>query len=126
MSRSIDLFVASDLPLEQVAEQLGHAISASLSASPHGATFILRDGDVVAELGPHPYQDDGDLLLSRYRYALSAAVPDDARPQYTPEAVVLRKIAQAVRAKDLFPVLLVMDLQFRDGDGERDTAPAAP
>jgi hypothetical protein len=124
MSRSVDLFVASDLPIEEVAGQLGRAIGASFTPSPNGASYVLRDGKVVIEFGPHPYRDDGDLLLSRYAYALSACVPDDARPQDTPEAVVLRKIAQAVREKGLFRVLLVMDLQFRDGD-ERDGAPAA-
>ncbi|MHB1534779.1 MAG: hypothetical protein ACYC1D_09255 [Acidimicrobiales bacterium] len=114
MSRSVDLFIDTDAPLEQLAEQLGQAIGAQLTPSPNGATRILRDGAVVAELGPHPYLDDGDLWLSRYRYALSARVTSDARPQDTAEAAVLRRVAQAVRQRELFPVLLVLDLQYRD------------
>ncbi len=126
MSRSVDLFVGSDLPVDQVADQLGRAAGAKFTPSPNGATYVLREGSVVAELGRHPYLDDGDLLLSRYCYALSSYVPDTTRPQDTPEATVLRRIAQAVRQQGLFPVLLVLDLQYRDADGEPDSLPAAP
>jgi hypothetical protein len=93
-----------------------------VSRSGDGRTWILRDGSVVAELAPHPYGDDGDLLLSQYPYALSARVRTDARPQETPEAAVLRKVAQRLRATKPWRVLLVLDLQYRDG-GDPDTLP---
>jgi hypothetical protein len=115
VSRSVDLFVGSDLPIDQLAAQLGSVVDAPFTPSPTGATFVLRDGSVVAELARHAFADDGDLLLSRYRYTLSSRVPAGARPQDTPEAAVLRRVAQRVRERGLFPVLLVMDLQYREG-----------
>jgi hypothetical protein len=116
MSRSLDLFIDTDLDLDQLAKQLGDAAGVDLSRSGDGRTWILRDGSVVAELGPHPYEDDGDLLLSQYHYSVSARVPTDARPQETSEAAVLRKLAQRLRAATPWRVLLVLDLQYRDGD----------
>jgi hypothetical protein len=100
-------------------------LGSPLTPNPGEESFVVRHGDVVAELATHGFVDDGDLLLSRYRYALSSQVPSDVRPQDTPEAALLRRLGQAVRERGLFPVLLVMDLQYRERLTDSDDPPAA-
>ena len=88
---------------------------------------MLQEGDVEATLAEHPYCDDGDLPFSRYRFALSARVPNDVRPHDTAEAALLRRVAQQIQQGPAWPVLLVHDLQYRDrrsdGAGEARVGP---
>lgn len=113
MSRSVDLFIDSALPPERVAAQITDVTGIALSATPEG-TWALRQGEVTAELTEHRYADDGDLWLTRYRYALSAQVISGANPKDSPQAALLRAMVQALHQRAAFAVLLVLDLQYRD------------
>lgn len=114
MSRSVDLFIDVDLPLDRLAEELGRLTGLHLTPEPHGDCFVLSEGRVVARLAEHPYGDDEDLPLSRHRYALSSRVPDDDRLQDSEEAVLLRRVSQQLRSGSPWRALLVLDLQYRD------------
>jgi hypothetical protein len=114
MSRSVDLFIGADVPLDEMAGALERHAGTQLVAEPDQACWILQEGDIRATLAEHPYGDDGDLLLSRYRFALSARVSNDVRPHETAEAALLRRIAQKIQQGPTWPVLLVHDLQYRD------------
>src|SRR5437879_4284932 len=115
MSRSVDLFIDSDLPLPEVAAELGRQHGAELQPDPNGQRWLFQDGSVRAELSEHPYVDDGDLPFSQFRYALSTTVADTARPQDTPEAAALRLVNQKIHHGPGWPTLMVVDMQFRDG-----------
>jgi hypothetical protein len=114
MSRSVDLFIDADVPLEELAGALGRQLGAPLAIEPDQTAWRLRDGEVEAILAEHPYGDDGELLFTRYRFALSARLANDVRPHDTPEAGLLRRIAQKIQQGPAWPVLLVHDLQYRD------------
>jgi hypothetical protein len=114
MSRSVDLFIDADVPLEELASALERHAGMSLVAEPDQARWVLQEGDTRATLAEHPYGDDGDLLFTRYRFALSARVSNDVRPHDTAEAALLRRIAQKIQQGPTWPVLLVHDLQYRD------------
>jgi hypothetical protein len=114
MSRSVDLFIDADVPLEELAGALGRQLGAPLAIEPDQTAWRLRDGEVEAILAEHPYGDDGELLFTRYRFALSARLANDVRPHDTPEAALLRRIAQKIQQGPAWPVLLVHDLQYRD------------
>jgi hypothetical protein len=116
MSRSVDLFVDADMSLEEMAAALGGHAGSALVADGH-ARWVLREGPVQATLAEHPYGDDGELLFTRYRFALSARVDNDGRPQDSPEAGLLRRIAQKIAQGPAWPVLVVLDLQYRDRPG---------
>jgi len=122
MSRSVDLFINADVPLDQMAEALGRHIGTALVADGDGR-WLLRDGPMQAVLAEHPYGDDGELLFTRYRFALSARVTGDGRPQDSPEAALLRRVAEAIQHGPGWLVLMVLDLQYRDGAAA--SAPAA-
>ncbi|MGI8491649.1 MAG: hypothetical protein ACR2KC_01915 [Acidimicrobiales bacterium] len=115
MSRSVDLFIDSALPAGELAAQIERLTD--LPVAPNGeGTWTLSEGAVTAELAEHRYADDGDLWLTRYRYALSARVPGAANPRDSAEALLLRRVAQALHRNGSFPVLLVLDLQYRDAE----------
>jgi hypothetical protein len=118
MSRSVDLFIDADVPLDELASALERHTGTSLEAEPDQACWVLKEGDTRATLAEHPYGDDGDLLFTRYRFALSARVSNDVRPHDTAEAALLRRVAQKIQQGPTWPVLLVHDLQYRDGAQE--------
>lgn len=113
MSRSVDLFIASPEPLELVAAKLGEVAHLPAVEGPD-ATWVVSDGETSATLAEHHYLDDGDLFLSRYRYVVSGRVPATARPQDTPVAALLRRIGCEIQRSTAWPVLLVLDLQYRE------------
>jgi hypothetical protein len=116
MSRSVDLFIASDLPLDDLAGLIASRCEVQLSADPAHDRWVLREGDLRAALTRHRYVDDGELLLSHFPYALSAMVAA-GRPQDSVEAAMLRRIGHRLQEADGCSVLLVLDLQYRDAPG---------
>jgi hypothetical protein len=113
MSRSVDLFISSGEPLDAVASRIAEL--AKVEAVPgEGATVVIREGDTSVALAKHRYIDDGDLFLSRYQYVLTGQVPSTARPQDTPVAALLRHVGCALQQGTSWPVLLVLDLQYRE------------
>ena len=116
MKRSIDLFVDSDLPLEELAEELSELSGLAAKRSGDGSEWSIEQGEVRARLGTHPFLDDGDLCLSRYAYALSCRVPSETRLADAPETVLLRMVSEALQ-KGGVGSLLVHDLQYRDRVG---------
>ena len=123
MSRSVDLFIDADIPIGELAAELGRLTDLSLDPRPDSAEWTLEEGEVRATLAEHPYVDDGDLLLAHYRYALSCRVTNGVRLQAAPETALLRLVAEALQHKSEMPVLLVLDLQYRDSTAS--TAAAA-
>lgn len=117
MMRSIDLFVASDQTLGDLAEGISKLSGFNLSPGTDGAEWWLQEGDIRARLSSHPYIDDGDLDFSRYPYVLSCRVRSDTRLADAAETVLLRLIAESLH-KGGMPTLLVHDLQYRDRGAE--------
>jgi hypothetical protein len=113
MSRSVDLFISSPEPLDVVAATIGELAKVAVDRGLDGSCAV-REGDISASLSPHHYVDDGDLFLSRYPFVLSGRVPATARPQDTPVAALLRQVGAALQQGTSWPVLLVLDLQYRE------------
>jgi hypothetical protein len=111
MSRTVDLFLDSDQPLERVAAQLGELTGHELAPLPDGARFVMRDGEVSAYLAEHDFVDDDDLPLSEFRYVLSAAVTGDGVIDDSPQVACLRRASTCLRS--IWPSLLVIDLERR-------------
>lgn len=126
MSRSVDLFIATDLSLHDLAIELGQKAGCRLTGDPERPQWIMNEDKVTAILAEHPYVNDAGLPLAKYRYAISARVPNDTRPSDTPEAAVLRRIAQRIQEGPKWPVLLVHDLQYRDGSGGAGSTQSIP
>ncbi|MGC8626176.1 MAG: hypothetical protein ACP5VR_01260 [Acidimicrobiales bacterium] len=110
VSRTVDLFLDSDQPLDLLAARLALLTGCQLVASPDGTRFAMRQGEVVAYLAEHDFLDDEDLALSQYRYVLSAVVKGAGELEDSPEAVCLRKVNALFRQSDAGASLLVMDL----------------
>ncbi len=121
MSRSVDLFVQCDRPIEEVASEIARLTSLTLKPGSIPGTWSLDEGDVHAELRAHPYVDDGDLVLERYQYALSCRVATGSRLTDSAEASLLRVVSEGLR-KGGIASLVVHDLQYRDHN--RAAAPA--
>jgi hypothetical protein len=134
MSRSIDLFIDADQPPDELAAALGRVLGSDLEKDSATGAWVLRQGDVHAGLTEHPFADDEDLPFTRFRYSLSARVANTVRPQDAPATVLLRRIADLTQRQLGLPVLLVMDLQYRDqpaetareGDGAAGDGDGAP
>jgi hypothetical protein len=125
MSRSVDLFISSSLPLDELAEVLRRRSSAQLIPTTDPDRWRYIDGPVIAELFEHPYLDDGDLWLSRYRYVLSARMGSGVGPLDSVEVRSLRHLSQLLHDPESFPVLLVLDLQYRLGPQPPDDVPSS-
>ena len=70
MSRSVDLFIEAEASLDDFAAALGQLLETPLVAQPDRAEWLLQEGEIRATLAEHPYGDDGELLFTRYRFAL--------------------------------------------------------
>jgi hypothetical protein len=115
MSRSVDLFIGTSLPIAELADLLGRRSGAQLVPTIDPDRWRYIEGSVTAELFEHPYVDDGELWLSRYRYVLSARMADGVGPIDSAEVLGLRHLAQLLHDPVELPVLLVLDLQYRLG-----------
>ncbi len=111
MSRSVDLFISYDAPIEALAALV--AERTGLTVDPRGEVdeFDLVDGGIAALLHRHHFADDDGLPLSHYPYALSITTGVGGHLGSSPEVSMLRRVAGAM---DGVPVLLVLDLQYRD------------
>lgn len=124
MSRSVDLFVDSTLPLEALAELL--AARSELRFDPAGDDpehCRAHLGEVSVELYAHDYVDDGELWLSRYRYVLSSRTDGGVVPLDSAEVTALRRLAHQLHDPTDLPVMLVLDLQYRLPPGRLPSEP---
>jgi hypothetical protein len=126
MSRSIDLFFDAGPPPDEVATALGRLLGSNLTEDPETGAWLLSRGEVQAHLTEHRYADDGDLPFTRFRYSLSARVANTVRPQDAPATALLREIADLAQHRLGWPVLLVMDLQYRDQQADAPESMRAP
>jgi hypothetical protein len=118
VSRSVDLFISSAEPVDELASAVAGRAGLTLDADPGDdpGRVVLRDGDLAAVLHEHTFVDDGDLVLRRYRYALSLRSTATGHLGLSPETAFLRRVADVL---DDVPVLLVLDLQYRAEADER-------
>jgi hypothetical protein len=119
VSRSVDLFIASEADIAEVAHAVAVLAGAISSPGSSEGSFELRRGDVVAELRTHDYVDDGALRFSRYPYVLSARFQSDQSLGDVPEVVFVRHTADLVRQRMDATALVVLDLQQRDPAASR-------
>jgi len=125
VSRSIDLFIRSSKAIDEVVSDVTRLTELTFVPAGTTETWILDEGEVHAELRAHSFVDDGDLLLERYQYALSARVELGVRPADSKEAQILRRVSERLR-NGAMESLLVHDLQYRDGGSGADAeAPEA-
>jgi len=110
MSRCIDLFIDSPASLDELAATLGTLCGLSFIGSAEGTHWGVRDGDGFAELAEHDFDDDRQLLVSKYRYDLFARVESGSTAEGA-SAQMLRRIFAALKADGNYPALLVFDLQ---------------
>ncbi len=113
MSRSVDLFIDLEPPIESVVDEIQRRSELKFQPGELPGTWSLEEGQVHAELHAHPYVDDGDLLLGRYRWALSCRVDSGVRLADAAETALLRVVSEALQKAGV-PVLLVHDLQYRE------------
>jgi hypothetical protein len=126
MSRSVDLFIDAAQPIDDMAATLGDLMGSAPVKDPESCGWVLSEGEVHATLAEHPFVDDGDLPFAHFKYALSARVSDVARLQDSPAAAYLRRVADRIQRGLGLPVLLVLDLQYRDQGGPAGAAPRTP
>ncbi len=110
MSRCIDLFIDSSAPLDELAAKLGTLSGLSFVGSVEGTHWGVRDGEAFAELAEHDFDDDRQLVVSKYRYDLFARVESGSASEGA-SAAMLRRIFAALKADGTYPALLVFDLQ---------------
>lgn len=125
MSRSIDLFIDSDRPIEDLAAQVQRLTGMQLRAAPDASSWQLEEGGVHALLRRHGCPGDGDLLLERYPYSLGALVAGGTRLVDAAETALLRLVAEAFQREGV-ATLLVHDLQYRGASPPEGPAPGTP
>ncbi|HTW09183.1 MAG TPA: hypothetical protein VME46_16880 [Acidimicrobiales bacterium] len=114
MSRTVDLFIDSDQPLEQVAAELSDLTGTQLVPSSDRTRFVLHRDGVTAYLAEHDFIDDDDLPLSEFRFVLSAPVRSNGLIDDSAEVAYLREVNSALRHRAQLASLLVIDLERPD------------
>jgi hypothetical protein len=114
VSRTVDLFIDSDQPLEQVAIQLSELNHCQFVASPDRTRFVLQEGPVTAYLAEHDFLDDDDLPLTEFRFVFSAPVRSPGPIDDSAEVAYLRGVNTRLRQDASLPSLLVIDLERPD------------
>lgn len=114
MSKTVDLFIESDQPIEAVASMLAAETGWPVEPGEVPGTWTMSGADQRADLHAHPYVNDGHLAFERYTYALTAQA-SGTRLTESPQAVMLRTVADRLRARKV-PTMLVHDLQYRERD----------
>jgi hypothetical protein len=105
LSRSIDLFIDSELPLRGVAAEISRITGVAAAECLEGEEWALVSAEVQARLAVHQY------CLSVM--ASDAPRPADSSEADTPEIALLRYVLDILRRQGV-PCLLVFDLQYRD------------
>jgi hypothetical protein len=113
LSRSIDLFIDSELPLQEVAAEISRITGLAAAECVEREEWALVNSELEARLAVHQFLDDGDLVFERYRYCLSVTAFDSPSPADSSEAALLRLVLDLLRRQGV-PCLLVFDLQYRD------------
>ncbi|MBV9662265.1 MAG: hypothetical protein JO337_14025 [Acidimicrobiales bacterium] len=116
MSRSIDLFIDCDRAIDEVADEIRSLARMELRPGGDGTVWVLEEGGVRAELRVHPFLNDAELLLERYRYVLGTQVSNGTRLLDAAETALLRLVSEGMQ-KGGYATLLVHDLQYRDPRG---------
>jgi hypothetical protein len=114
MSRTVDLFVDSDQPLDRLASQLAELTGCQFRPSLDATRFTMHDGAVTAHLSEHDFLDDEGLPLSEFRYVLSAAVRAPSDIGSSAEATCLRRVNACLKQEGRLASLLVLDLECPD------------
>ena len=117
MPRTVDLFVDSDQPIEQVAQRLGELAGSVPLPAPSGSAYLLTDGGATARLSEHDFVDDEGLPLSEFRYVVSCAVRGPGELDESAELAFLRALNRRLRDESPWPSLLVLDLERPDSSG---------
>jgi hypothetical protein len=123
MSKSVDLFIHSDQPIESVAAAVERLTQLTMKPGELPSTWMLVKDDLRVELRVNPYVSDGELDLDRYAYAMSARA-SGGRLTDSPEAALLRAVADRLHSEKM-RTLLVHDLQYKDRGAAASTAPEA-
>jgi hypothetical protein len=111
MTRSVGLLVDSPAALEDLADQVAAATSATASATSDPHVVALRFGDVEATLtGNHP-GIAGEALARRYRFAIAADMAEGSTQASSQEVRTLREAGRVLRDVVALPALLVIDGQ---------------
>jgi hypothetical protein len=128
MSRSIDLFINGADSLDDLAADLTRLTGLPFVSVPDAPAWVMRDGDVVAELATHPYVNDRDMMLKKYPYCLSAKLRDGNQTLdgTSPEAASLRKVAGVINQTSHLNGLLIWDLQLYVDHPDPRTCPEPP
>ena len=121
MSKSVDLFINSDQPIEAVAAAVERLTQLSIKPGELPSTWLIAKDYLRAELSVKPYISDGELDLERYAYAMSARA-SGSRLTDSPEAALLRAVADRLHTEKI-RTLLVHDLQYKDRAAVQSTAP---
>jgi len=124
MSRTIDLFLDSDQPLDRLAARLADLTGVRLEACPDRSRFVMQEGMVTAHLAEHHFLDDEGLPLSEFRYALSTAVRAHVAIEESPELACMRRLNASLRSAGGITSLLVVDLERPDW-ATSETGPAS-
>jgi hypothetical protein len=124
MSKTVDLFIESDQPIEAVAALLAAETGWPVDPGETPGTWALKAPEQWAELHTHPYINDGALAFERYPYALTARV-SGSRMTDSPQAAMLRTVADKLRPRRI-ATMLVHDLEYRESDLRPVPDAAAP
>jgi hypothetical protein len=114
VSRTVDLFLDSDQPLDLFASQLAELTGHQFVPSPDGTHFAMHAGEVTAYLTEHDFLDDEGLPLGEFRYVLSAPIRSAGNIEESTETTCLRSVNTLFRSRGTTPSLLVLDLDRPD------------
>lgn len=108
MSRSVDVFIDADEPVEQVRHVLVDALGGQFEPSEDGNPFLAIGSRTVAYVGPHDFADAAVAPVSRYAHWVEVR---DLDRDHVRQLRLARRVFDAAAAVGRWRILLIDDMQ---------------
>jgi hypothetical protein len=133
MARSIDLFVDTDAPLEDFAQELGSLLALKLEPchDEFDTWYEARAPKVALTVGEHDFETDRDMSFGGYRYHVSIRALNigDGDERKEVSNTFARQVFQKLKATGKYALMLTDDLQTKLEEyrpSKIDATPIAP
>jgi hypothetical protein len=117
MSKSLDIFIESEVPIEVFVKEMETLLGVKLQpiSDDEEIFYEFRDPQIVLSVGTHDFVNDRDMNFEDYHYDLSVRalnISAEANRKKWRDTFA-RKVFQKLRASRKYPLMLVEDIQVK-------------
>ncbi len=117
MSRTVDIFVDSQVGIKTLVEEIESLLSIKLQLiiDLDETWYEYRNYRIIMTLGEHEFENDRDMYFAAHRYHISVRavkIETETNRQHWRDEFA-RLVFQKLKASQKYPLMLVSDLQVK-------------